>query len=214
MIEGSNLRGIGIAARIACWVVLATSLVSAIGTAIWLVSYYNQADMIWLMGVTGIARVLQILAFLVSIVLVLAWMFLAHRNLWRAGLTGLRHRPTWVVASYFVPIVNLLIPFTAMRELHNRSHGEGEDLAESSVEDVTSWWACHLGAVAPFLVVFATEAVNFLPGLMMTTPFWANYLLTIMSAALLAAAAFFLQRIIRDVTEAQREGGDLSTTFA
>src|SRR5688572_27392345 len=96
----------------------------------------------------GATNVLVGLFLLVATVPVIGWIYRAHANLHEAGLDELRYSPRWSVGSFFVPLVNLVVPFRAMRELHNRSHGEGPWQAATPVGDVTSWWACLLAATA------------------------------------------------------------------
>jgi hypothetical protein len=65
---------------------------------------------------------------LVAVVTWLTWQGRAHANLSRIGASGLRFRPASAVASWFVPLVNLVLPFMAMRELWRASDPETGEL--------------------------------------------------------------------------------------
>src|SRR5262245_55917536 len=69
----------------------------------------------------GATNALVGLFLLIATVPVIGWIYRAHANLHEAGLDELRYSPGWSVGSFFVPLINLVIPFRAMRELHNRS---------------------------------------------------------------------------------------------
>src|SRR5688500_15420075 len=107
------------------------------------VSAYNRLFAFLL----GSSVVLLSLFFLIAAVPIAIWIYRAHANLREAGLDELKYSPGWSVGSYFVPLANLVIPLRAMRELHNRSHGEDSWQAHAPVADVSSWWSCHLAAV-------------------------------------------------------------------
>lgn len=67
---------------------------------------------------------LLLLASIAALVIVsLIWIHRAHSNVTEQGVP-MDHSAGWTVASYFIPFVNLVVPYRAMRELHNRSHGE------------------------------------------------------------------------------------------
>ena len=141
--------------------------------------------------------------FVLAAVPVAIWIYRAHANLHEAGVSELAYSPGWTVGSYFVPLVNFVIPFRAMRELHNRSHGEGPWQAHAPVADVTSWWSCHLAAglvlaVATFVAMLAT-----IPNLYVVQPPGVNTGLFLFALLLLAGSAAFLYRTIGAVTAAQ-----------
>lgn len=202
------------------WIVVAVAVLYALATAFWLMSYVSQTGNPVILMATGVLGLLLIPAFLLSTVPVLIWIYRAHSNLRRGNLDGLQFVPGWVVASYFIPLVNLVIPFLAMRELYNRSMGEPAEFASISAGDVTSWWSCHVAAVFVYMIVSLTGAVDALRlmglslGFFFTTPFWANLVLTVVSMVLLAGSGYFLQKIISAITDAQHMGVNVEETFA
>lgn len=219
--NGENLRGLSTVARAMVWIVVGVALVYALATLGWLATYYSDtgSNPVILMSTTALG-VLLIPAFLLSVVPILIWIYRAHSNLRREKLDGLQFVPGWVIASYFIPLVNLVIPFLAMRELYNRSMGEPAEFANISAGDVTSWWSCHVAAVFVYMIVMLTGMVDALRlvgislGFIFTTPFWANMILTVFAMLLLAGSGWFLQKIIASVTEAQQMGVNVEATFA
>jgi hypothetical protein len=152
----------------------------------------------------GATNLLLALFFLLAAVPIAAWIYRAHANLKEAQLSELRYSPAWAVGSFFVPLVNFVVPFAAMRELHNRSHGAGPWLASEPVGDVTSWWTCHIAAVVVSTVTTFVALLATVPNLYVVQPPGVNTGLVIFSLVLLAGSAFFLFRTIGAVTSSQR----------
>lgn len=156
------------------------------------------------MVLTG-TNVFVSLFLLIAAVPVVGWIYRAHANLHEAGLDELRYSPRWSVGSFFVPLVNLVVPFRAMRELHNRSHGEGPWQAASAVGDVTSWWACLISAIVVSTVAAMVALVATLPNFYVLQPPGVNTGLALFALALFAGAGAFLFRTIGAVTRAQAQ---------
>lgn len=53
---------------------------------------------------------------LVTTALLAVWLYRAYKNLLAFGQSGLRYSPAWAAGSWFVPIVNLFVPFRIVRE--------------------------------------------------------------------------------------------------
>ncbi len=143
----------------------------------------------------------------------LIWLYRASRNLVDAGIVDLRRSQGWIVASYFIPFVNLVVPFRAMRELYNRSHGEEAWHADAEVADVSSWWSCYIGALIIQVVLGMVAAINLVPRLYVTTPPGVNTALGILASLLLAGSAVFQWKIIGAITNAQRSLAHIGGVF-
>src|SRR5688572_1405567 len=124
--------------------------------------------------------------FLLAVVPIALWIYRAHANLREAGLSELAYSPGWSIGSYFVPLANFVIPFRAMRELHNRSHGEGPWQADSPVADVASWWSCHLAAGLVLMVALFVALLATIPNLYVIQPPGVNTGLFLFALLLLA----------------------------
>ncbi len=157
----------------------------------------------------------SILALLATVVLVISafiWIYRAHANLIEQG-TELDHSPGWTVGSYFIPFVNLLVPFRAMRELYNRSHGEIPEHAHSTVDDVTAWWTAYiLGLTLWFLLIlkFTFDAAT---NIVFLTPPWMEFAMGTFCAFLLVVAAIMLAKIVGKITQAQYEANHAWSAF-
>ncbi len=153
---------------------------------------------------------IQLLAFLASIVVIALWLHRAHANLHDAGLGGLNYSAGWATASFFIPFINLYVPFASTRELWNRSHGESDWHAAASAGDVTSWAACNWGALIVFCALVGYLIIDAVPGVFVLLPVWAWLGMSVMLYILLAGSAWFLLRLVGRITAAQEAGMHLS----
>ena len=153
------------------------------------------------------------LALLLGVVPVLVWVHRAHANLHEGGVKGLKYSPSWAAGSYFVPFLNCVVPFWAMRELYNRSEGEPEDFAQSSAGPVTSWWACHIPAVFLSLALSFMAAVPLVSNVWFTTPPAATSGMGLFAQILWLGSAWFLLQTVGRVTEAQAHGVATANVF-
>lgn len=144
-------------------------------------------------------------ALLLTFVLVPLWVHRAWSNLHEARLEGLNYSPGWATASFFVPFVNTVVPMKALRELHNRSHGESDWHAAISVGDVTSWYACTWAAFLVTCVTAGYFAIDSIPGVILLLPTVAIFGLIAMVTIFTLGSAYFLMRVIGGVTAAQSE---------
>jgi hypothetical protein len=88
----------------------------------------------------------SIAAFLVSAIIVLFWLYRAHANMREAAVVGLRFTPGWSVGWYFVPLANLVMPFLAMKELWQGSHGQEVNPSASAPGILWFWWIAWLAS--------------------------------------------------------------------
>lgn len=141
------------------------------------------------------------LGFFVSALL---WVWFAHTNLREAGVRS-KYSPGLAVAGYLIPIANLMLPFEAMRELHNRSHGEPEDFAHSAVEDVTAWWTAVIVGLLIFSALMVKFTIDAGTALIIMTPLWMEFAIGGFAVLLLLGSAYLFARLALAVTAAQEE---------
>jgi hypothetical protein len=163
--------------------------------------FYNPALALAL----GATNLLLGLFFLLSAVPVGGWIYRAHANLHDAGVEELHYSPGWSVGSFFVPLVNLVVPFRAMRELHNRSHGEKPWDSAATVGDVTSWWSCQIAAVAVATVAAFVAFLATIPNLYVIQPPGVNTGLGLFALLLFFGSGAYLFRTVSAVSGAQRQ---------
>ncbi|WP_232661776.1 DUF4328 domain-containing protein [Pseudonocardia sp. TRM90224] len=114
-------------------------------TAAWTVSAISYIAAAWLVGL-GLH--------VVAGVAVIVWLRRARANaeqLYPAG--HFRYGAGWAIGSWFVPIMNLVVPFKIVGEVWTASRpGLGLEAAELSRQPtdprVGWWWACWLGSWA------------------------------------------------------------------
>jgi hypothetical protein len=134
------------------------------------------------------------------------WIHRAHANLFDAGIGGLKFTPAWSVGWFFVPIANLFKPFQAMRELWNASYDSSDRYSRATPPDLTIWW--RLFIVSNILMNMGTR--------MEATPASQSIglILSIAGTTGSIACAWFLMRIIKQVTDAQHSTMGINETFA
>ncbi|WP_374527907.1 DUF4328 domain-containing protein [Novosphingobium sp.] len=151
---------------------------------------------------------------LITAVPLLVWVWQAHNNLRADRLDGLKTTPAWAVLGLIIPVVNLIVPPTAMRELWNRSHGEPEWFAQQSVDKVSSWWTCFVvGSLIEAALVIQT-GFNLLTNLKIIVPAGVNTGLHMFAVVLLGMSAWFLLRIVGAVAKAQQTVVSVGDAFA
>lgn len=141
------------------------------------------------------------------------WLHRASKNMQEQGLPDLQYTPAWAVLGYFIPVLNLVLPFRTMKELFNRSHGEPMELAQVTVDDASAWWSCTIAASLLWGVWAVLLLLSFIPRLYVIMPAGTHTLLLIFSEILTLAAMWFLYRLVGTITEAQNSGAFVGDTF-
>lgn len=92
---------------------------------------------------TVLLALLELIIYLVTVVFFLMWLYRAHNNLgafdpWRR----LNYSAGWAVGSFFVPFVNLVVPYRAVKEVWQRSRPSDETLLSQPGPPVwfPVWW--------------------------------------------------------------------------
>lgn len=155
--------------------------------------------------VLGIISLVQLGSFLGSIVLVAVWINQAHRNLHDGGMAGLNYSAGWATASFFIPFVNLWVPFASTRELYNRSLGKAEWHAATSAGPVTSWYACNWAAFIFLIGLLVVLYLDSIPGVYVLMPPMALAGLFLLFGLCMLGSAWFMADTVAKVTRAQTE---------
>ena len=86
---------------------------------------------------------LEVIIYLVTVVFFLMWLYRAHNNLgafdpWRR----FDHSAGWAVGSFFVPFVNLVVPYRAVKEVWQKSGPPNEALLSEPAAPgwFPVWW--------------------------------------------------------------------------
>lgn len=84
------------------------------------------------------------LFFVAGAVLFARWFMAAGRRVRASGAQGLSITPGWSVAGFFLPMLNLVLPFVAMREIW-KSSGKPRDWEAQEISwGVNLWWGAWL----------------------------------------------------------------------
>lgn len=131
------------------------------------------------------------------------WVWRAHANLHLDQRDGLSYRAPWAALSLWVPLANLFVPKSAMRQLWNHSHGEEPWFANQSVEAVNAWWTCFMAGIVVLIVLTAIMLFDTMTAFVWVTPPGTNMLAMAVASALLTGSGWLLIDIIDQVTVAQ-----------
>jgi hypothetical protein len=127
--------------------------------------YVNSGDMQLNDNVQLAVRPIQAVAFIVTAVFFLVWIHRVHRNLPWLGTRGLKYSPAWAIGGFFIPFVNLVLPFLVVREIWKASdpqRTDGHSWKDTSLSLVVpSWWILFCVAeIGPLVVNIALGGGN------------------------------------------------------
>ena len=145
--------------------------------------------------------VLELIIYLTTVVFFLMWLFRAYDNL-RVFSRGRRldSSPGWAVGSFFIPFVNLVIPYRAVRETWQKS-GMPEEAMFAEPSPPASfpiWWTFWL------LSSFASNIsmrLSFNEGVSQTNA----TIVSIIASALTIIAAVFAYLVVDAIDKRQEE---------
>lgn len=84
--------------------------------------------------------IVQFLLFIVAAIVALRWIYLASANARALGAQDMMVSPGWAVGWFFVPLMNLVMPYMMMRELWKASAKPGDWQIEPSPAAILLWW--------------------------------------------------------------------------
>lgn len=135
----------------------------------------------------------------------LIWLHRSYSFLDTNGLSGLRTTPGKAVATFLIPIVNLVYPPKIMRELYNRTMGEDEYQVDIDVNDIQVWWTCFLVGTLILVALTAIMWFNYGNYVYLTTPPGVNAGAALLTMLLLVASALHLFLVVGKISQAQRD---------
>jgi hypothetical protein len=160
----------------------------------------NPAGAIMVLMVFLLA-VVELIIYIATVVFFCVWLYRAYDNL-RAfnAWSRLEHSPGWAVASFFVPFVNLVIPYRAVREVWQKS-GPPDDALLSEPNPPTTfpvWWLFWL--LASFSGNISMRA-SFNENVAQST----SSVIAIVAGALSIVAALLAYLVVDAIDERQEE---------
>lgn len=174
------------------WLLRATMLAMSInGLCLLFFILYGHSKVRTIAAVQTGVFYLQLALFIATTIFFLRWKHQAYSNLQAACVEKLKTSAGWCVAVYFIPLVQLYRPASAMHEIQSRSKaGVGAS--------VIGWW------LLVFLGAICIRVAQTAPGGSENN---AGNAVSLIGLCLAIAAGYLLLRIIRTVTEKQRRYG-------
>jgi hypothetical protein len=122
--------------------------------------YVSSGDMQLSENVQAAIRPFQFVAFIVTAVFFLIWIYRAHANLPWLGSRNLQYSPAWAIGGFFIPFVNLVLPFLVVREIWKASDPkrmDGHSWKDSQLSLLVLWWwiLFLVAGIAPLVVSIA-----------------------------------------------------------
>jgi len=149
-------------------------------------------------------------AYLISVVVICFWLYRAHANLRAAGHEDLQFTPGWAVGWYFVPILNLFMPFRAMKELWATTFAEENQFSSEAPGTIALWWGALIvsGIVSNVGARFQAGAG---PG---STGYSTGLILASIGTILMIVSAYYLRTLIRQISAGQKAGLNVAEVFS
>jgi hypothetical protein len=148
---------------------------------------------------TGVLGLATIAVYIATVVVFLMWLYRVSNNVAAFGATT-QHSSGWAVGSFFVPIMNLFVPYQAVRDIWKKSEPNATDAFSYGVSPpgfFPAWWgfwiASNISSNAYFRMTMAEAPIE------------ASSMVGILSEILSIAAAFFAIKVVREIEGRQEE---------
>jgi hypothetical protein len=209
----ASLKVLAVVTRVLLVLFLLVTLLVALGTILVAIQEIQSGYSFYLLTLPAYSLAIA-LAFVPAAIALTLWTWRAHANLHEDALDGLGYGPAWAAIALWVPGFNLYTPKGATRELWNHSHGEDAWFANRSVDAVNSWWTCYVVGILIVSLLTTIVIVDRITPFMFLTPPGTNMLGMAFGSTLLAGSAWFLIRIVGQITHAQATVTSVGDTFA
>lgn len=187
-------RGIATASR---WLLWAHALVTmCFAIAQWTAGASEAPESLM---VVGLIALLQLCVFFITSIVVLRWFYVATANGLALGADELPS-PAMAVGAFFIPFVNLVMPYMTLRDLWQASAGPGDGANERGSTIVAAWWALWIGAGVAGVIAQLSG------GSAQGEPAQSGLLFAAASSACSAGAALCLAWIIGRIQAVQAAG--------
>ncbi len=154
----------------------------------------GEAQLLMVLFLSSLA---MLSVYILAIVLFCVWLHRVARNARALGVRNLDNTPGWAVGYFFIPIMNLFVPYKAVKEIWQSSDPDAEPdfWSHRPAGLVGSWWAFFLignigGRVIDRFLEGAYSASFIMP-------------LATLQAALPIIAAVLATRVIRGIAQRQ-----------
>jgi hypothetical protein len=145
--------------------------------------------------------ILELIIYITTVVFFLMWLYRAHDNLRAFNPWGRpEYSPGWAVGSFFIPFVNLVVPYRAVKEVWQKSWPPDEALLSEPGPPASFplWWMFWLLAL---FVARISWRVTFNE----SVPESTATMVSIVASALHVVAAFFAYLVVDAIDKRQEE---------
>lgn len=151
------------------------------------------------LALTGVLGLATIAVYIATVVVFLMWLYRVSNNVAAFGATT-QHSSGWAVGSFFVPIVNLFVPYQAVKDIWKKSDPTATDAFSYGVSPpgfFPAWWG--------FWIVSNIASNAYFRMTLAEAPAEASATVGILSEVLSIAAAAFAIQVVREIDRRQEE---------
>ena len=155
--------------------------------------------------VAGVAT-LFLFVYVASAVAFLMWQFRVSGNIRRFGMPSQRFSPGWGVVTWFVPIINLFLPYQVMAEIWRGSNATTREAWNKSTVPFALgvWWGLHLlSSVLPLIGLRMQDGFP---------PSRGSILLDMIGATATVVGGGILIYLVKKITDRQEDRAHYTST--
>ena len=151
------------------------------------------------LALTGVLGLTAVAVYLATVVVFLMWLYRVSNNVAAFGATT-QHSSGWAVGSFFVPIMNLFVPYQAVRDIWGKSEPNATDAFSYGVSPpgfFPAWWGFWLASNFSSNIYFRMTMAEASAEALAT--------IGILSEALSIVAAVFAIQVVKAIDRRQEE---------
>ena len=155
----------------------------------------------------GVVWLVQLVVWVAAFVVTLRWIYLANNNARALGADDMIVKPGWAVGWFFVPLLNLAMPFIAVREMWKASANPRDWQVEHAPLTIPLWWGFWIAAAVTGAIAFRMDMeFGKEVGSAADTFYFASDLLTVPALLLLARIVAGIQAMQARLAPDSAEG--------
>lgn len=157
----------------------------------------------------SVLGILHLIIIIITAVVFIRWFRRAYYNLHLVVPNKMEHSEGWAAGAWFVPFLNLVRPYTIMKEIWLETQRNGANKARVEPADLVGWWWAFfiLRGVMDNIASRVTLSAEDISG------FETASILHIVSAAISIPAALLAIQVVKKVSEFEktltREDGEV-----
>jgi hypothetical protein len=151
------------------------------------------------LALTGVLGLTAVAVYLATVVVFLMWLYRVSNNVAAFGKQT-QNSSGWAVGSFFVPIINLFVPYVSVKDIWSKSEPTGADATVYSYSPpgfFPAWWGFWLASNITSNIYFRMTMAEASAEALAT--------IGILSEVLSIAAAFFAIQVVREIERRQEE---------